>query len=164
MTKINQAIKWVFIYKPLNSYQAHATLSKRILFFFRNVARRVSMLLIASTLILAGICIGRYIYPHTVYQDKIVEKTVIQDSPILAKIAKCESTNLQTKDGQTVIHVNSNNTYDQGKYQINSIWNKEATKLGYNLAIESDNEAFARYLYNTKGTEPWYSSKACWSK
>jgi len=85
--------------------------------------------------------------------------------PILEKIAKAESGDSQVgTTGQTIIHVNTNGTYDTGKYQINSIWNALATKLGYNLMIEKDNEAFALYLFNNYGSEPWSSSKARWDK
>ncbi len=85
--------------------------------------------------------------------------------PILVKIAKAESGNSQVgKDGQTVIHMNDNGTYDIGKYQVNSIWNKMATAMGYNLYVEKDNEAFALYLFDNYGSQPWMSSIARWGK
>ncbi len=61
-------------------------------------------------------------------------------SPVLDRIADCESGNgtkgsaTQLKNGQVLISLNTNGTYDQGKYQINSIHNKEASSLGFNLA------------------------------
>lgn len=85
--------------------------------------------------------------------------------PILHKIAVAESSDMQYgKDGQVVIHVNPDFSYDIGRYQINSRWNATATKMGYNLMNEKDNEAFAEYLFSNYGSEPWSSSKSRWLK
>lgn len=84
---------------------------------------------------------------------------------VLQRIAKCESkTSQKGKNGQLNYNVNTNRTIDIGKYQINAVHFEEATKLGYNLLTEEGNEAFALYLYETKGTEPWYSTKSCWNR
>jgi hypothetical protein len=91
-------------------------------------------------------------------------------SPILDRIADCESGNGQpgsateTKNGQVLIHINSNGTYDQGKFQINSIHNAEAAKLGDDLATDAGNTAYARYLYANEGTGDWASSQKCWAR
>ncbi len=85
-------------------------------------------------------------------------------APVLARIAKCESGSSQFKEGQVLIHVNSNGSYDQGKYQINSIHNAAAAKLGFNLATEEGNEGFANWMYLNLGTGDWYSSEKCWKK
>lgn len=84
--------------------------------------------------------------------------------PILAKIAKCESPNGHWKNGQVVINLNTNGTYDQGAYQINSVWNKKATELGFNLAVEQDNQKMAEWIYANRGTGDWASSQNCWKK
>ncbi len=84
--------------------------------------------------------------------------------PILQKIAKCESPAGHWKNGQVIISLNTNGTYDEGKYQINSIWNKQAAELGYNLAIEQDNEKMAEWIYANRGTGDWSSSANCWRK
>lgn len=84
--------------------------------------------------------------------------------PVLARIAKAESSSQQfAKDGQVTIHVNKNGTYDIGQYQINSIWNATATKMGYNLTLQKDNEAFALWLFDNYGSTPWNSSSANWN-
>lgn len=136
---------------------------------FRFIKR--TTLVVASINIIAWAIVGGYNYakssliPVTVFADKIVEVPVEIESPVMARIAKCESGNIQFKNGQVVINVNTNGTYDQGRYQINSIWNKKAGEMGYNLSVEKDNAAFAMYLYKNYGTEPWGASRAnCWNK
>jgi hypothetical protein len=60
------------------------------------------------------------------------------------------------------MHINSNSTIDLGEFQINSVWFALATKLGYDLTKESDNRAFAIYLFTNYGSSPWASSQAKW--
>ena len=94
---------------------------------------------------------------------KIIMVVSTSTPPVLQRIEKCESTNTQVnKDGQVLVHVNKDGSYDIGFAQINSIWNAEATKLGYDLTKEKDNKAFALYLFDTKGSSPWSSSEKCW--
>jgi len=71
----------------------------------------------------------------------------------MARIAKCESGNSHyDKNGQVLI----NKSRDVGRYQINvQVWGKKATELGYDLYNEKDNEAFALWLFENKGSEPW---------
>ena len=109
---------------------------------------------------------GSYFFPRIAYAEKEVVKEIIVNEkiPVMERIAKCESGNMHFKNGQVIINVNSNGSYDSGRYQINSIWNKKATELGLNLMVEKDNEAMARWIYVNRGTEDWYSSKSCWQK
>lgn len=116
-----------------------------------------------------GLCygsfkLGAYLFPDVVYAEKIVEVPVESTAPVLERIAHCESPTGHYKDGQVVVKSNMNGTVDIGAYQINSVHAKLATKLGYDITKAEDNKAFALYLYKTMGTEPWYSSKACWNK
>lgn len=91
--------------------------------------------------------------------------TVEAKAPILDRIASCESKGSQIgPSGQVIIHVNTNGTYDIGKYQINSIHNAEATKLDFDLTTEEGNYGYAKYIYATKGTGDWSSSAHCWQK
>jgi len=83
--------------------------------------------------------------------------------PVMARIASCESGNSQlNKQGQILINNNVNGTNDIGLYQINSIHNKQATALGYDLTKRTDNIAYAMYLYENNGTGDWSSSAKCW--
>ena len=101
-----------------------------------------------------------------VYAEKEVVKEVRVKAPIMDKIAKCESgnTHLDPKTGQVLMRGNTNKTVDIGRYQLNSVWHKKATELGLDLTKDADNEKFAYWLFENRGTEDWYSSKSCWAK
>lgn len=107
---------------------------------------------------------------NTVYAQNIIVTPTIaeQEVPVLQRIADCESGNgkpgsgTHFKNGQVIISPNTNGTVDIGKYQINSTWDKQATKLGLDLTKEKDNYAMAKWLYENKGTGPWASSAKCW--
>ncbi len=116
-------------------------------------------------LVIIGSAIGTAVFSTSSVSATVPEViTVEAKTPIMDRIAKCESDNSQTKNGQTLIHINSNGTYDQGRFQINSIHNAEASKLGFNLATEEGNTAYAKWLYANKGTGDWASSQGCWKK
>jgi hypothetical protein len=142
---------------------------QRIVLKTRKIARRTILAGVALCS-LGWIVYGSISYGLSHSETIFVKAEVIKEVPVeiipavMSRIAKCESGNTHYKNGQVIVNVNKNGTYDQGKYQINSIWNKKATELGYNLSEEKDNEMFAMYLYKTHGTEPWYSSKNCWNK
>lgn len=131
-----------------------SSFKKKTYWFFKRVFIGMGIVLTAVTL---------YIYGGL--NNPIVKAELIEaETPILDRIAKCEAPGGHWKNGQVVINLNNNGTYDQGKFQINSIWNKKATELGYNLAVEEDNEAFAKWIYANRGTQDWYSSAKCWMK
>ncbi len=85
--------------------------------------------------------------------------------PGMEKIAKCELGGTHYRqDGTLVKNLIKNEVLDFGKFQINSAWEAKAASMGYNIYLPEGNEDFAYWLYNTRGTEDWYSSKHCWSK
>jgi hypothetical protein len=123
------------------------------------------IIVIMAWLVTGGIFIAKAtLTPVTAYADRVIEVPIETIAPVMEKIAKCESGNNHYKNGQVIFNSNSDGSVDIGYYQINSIHNKQATKLGYDLTKESDNKAYAMYLYKTQGTEPWYASKSCWNK
>ena len=116
-------------------------------------------------LVFGGISYGRLTAePQVVNAKEIVEVPVETDSPVLNRIAKCESGGAHYKNGQVIFNANTNKTVDIGYYQINSIWNKKASELGLDLTKEADNKAFGVWLYKNYGTEPWVYTKDCWNK
>ena len=87
-----------------------------------------------------------------------------KDDPILAEIAKCESTFRQYSSSGEVIKGRVNQS-DVGVMQINKYYHlKQAEKLGYDLHTTEGNMAYAKVLYDREGTKPWNSSSKCWKK
>jgi hypothetical protein len=105
--------------------------------------------------------------------DSKVEKPVtlekyVQDyfdeTPILAKISKCES-HYRQFDADGKILRGKVNSDDVGLMQINEHFHeKKATELGLDLETIEGNLAYAKYLYEKEGTKPWSASSKCWKK
>ncbi|GEM_PF-1601107 len=84
------------------------------------------------------------------------------DIPIMAEIARCESTFRHYNTTGTPLRgvVNSN---DVGVMQINENYHLEQSRsLGYDIYSRKGNLKYARHLYETQGTTPWRASKPCW--
>lgn len=91
-------------------------------------------------------------------------RSYFADAPILAEVARCESgfTHINSKGDVVRGRVNKN---DIGVMQINTGYHGEkAEELGYDIMTLEGNMAFARYLYNKYGTDPWSASAKCWKK
>jgi hypothetical protein len=85
-----------------------------------------------------------------------------KDTPILAKIARCESTYRHFKPDGKILR-GETNPLDVGVMQINEGYHGErATKLGFDLHTLDGNLSYAKWLYSKEGTVPWNSSKKCW--
>ena len=86
------------------------------------------------------------------------------DTPVLADIAWCESRDRQwTADGS--VFRGAVNHYDVGIMQINALYHEDkASALGYDIYSLGGNLAYAKYLYDKEGSQPWASSEACWGK
>jgi hypothetical protein len=98
------------------------------------------------------------------YVREVVE-TLEEPAVIMERIAKCESGGSHYRNNRVVMNLkNTNGTFDVGKFQINSEWEVTARKMGYDIFTPEGNESFAYWLYDTRGTEDWYSSKHCWAK
>lgn len=87
-----------------------------------------------------------------------------KDTPILAEIARCESTYRQfDKNGNALKGIA--NSGDIGVMQINKYYHEEdASKLGLDIYTLDGNLAFAQVLYKKYGSDPWVSSSKCWKK
>jgi len=89
-------------------------------------------------------------------------KEYFADTPVLAEIARCESTYRQVGSNGEVIRGNVNR-YDVGIMQINELYHgKKASELGYDLHTLDGNLSYAKYLYEKEGVKPWFSSSKCW--
>jgi hypothetical protein len=87
-----------------------------------------------------------------------------KDDPILAEIAKCESQFRHIGNSGKVIRGKVNKA-DVGVMQINEKYHlDQAEKLGYDLHTLEGNMAYAKWLYEKQGPQPWYPSEKCWGK
>ena len=102
---------------------------------------------------------------------EVLAEEKFADYPLLVKICKAESQNIQfRKDGRVLR--GAMNPSDIGFCQINEpTWNDIARKLGYDIYTEQGNKDMAVYIFLHEGSDPWNSSKCsvikktnCWTK
>lgn len=136
---------------------------------------KVEQLCRASTIALAvvsaigwGFVAGTYVAPAktVIANTEVIKKVGIkfEDIPMLVKICKAESGGKQFKANGDVVR-GLVNPSDIGYCQINEyINNDEARRLGYDIYTEKGNKDYAVYLFLTRGTEPWNSSRGVWCK
>jgi len=135
----------------------------------KNGVRILIIVALLVATVLAAFLIGAYTFStSTVEANNVLVITPLK-SPVLARIADCESGNgkkgtaTQFRNGEVLLHANRNRTTDIGKYQINmAVWGKKAGELGYNLSTENGNTKMAEWIYLNKGTSAWRFSKHCW--
>jgi hypothetical protein len=85
-----------------------------------------------------------------------------KDTPILAKIAQCESEMRQYDEKGNLLRGRVNDA-DVGIMQINTYYHgRKAHELGYDLRTVDGNLGFAQWLYDKYGDDPWVHSSKCW--
>ncbi len=100
-----------------------------------------------------------YISPRKV---EAAVKAYFKDIPLMASIALCESHYHQFSSNGNVYR-GSINTRDVGVMQINEKYHlRTSKKMGLDIYTLKGNMAYARYLYNSQGSDPWISSSPCW--
>jgi len=106
-----------------------------------------------------------YVAEARLYGDD-AEKAVrsyFSDIPVMIQIARCESTFRHTLEDGSILQGRVDPA-DTGVMQINKRYHQQtAEQLGLNLDDLYDNMAYARDLYERKGTQPWSASAPCWS-
>lgn len=91
-------------------------------------------------------------------------RNYFSDTPILAEVARCESTFRQTDKNGNVIRGKVNSA-DVGVMQINEYYHLEKSQeLGHDIYTIDGNMAYAKYLYEREGARPWMASSPCWAK
>lgn len=91
-------------------------------------------------------------------------KSYFKDKPILAEIARCESTYRQFGTEGKVLRGKVNSA-DVGVMQINEKYHAaRAKKLGIDLYSLDGNLQYGVLLYKEQGATPWNSSSPCWGK
>lgn len=91
-------------------------------------------------------------------------KEYFKNDPILVEIARCESSFRHLTEDGNVLRGKVNKG-DVGLMQINEYYHADtAEKLGLDLETLEGNMAYAKYLYNREGGQPWKASSNCWDK
>jgi len=79
----------------------------------------------------------------------------------MIEVSRCESTFRHTVNGVVLKGFVDNR--DTGAMQINTFYHlATAKKLGLDIFTIEGNLAYARYVYDRQGTQPWNASKKCW--
>ena len=91
-----------------------------------------------------------------------IVRSYFRDIPVMIEIARCESTFRHTLADGSVLQGRVDPD-DTGVMQINKFFH-EKTALSMQLDVDDiyHNMAYARYLYETQGTQPWSASMPCW--
>lgn len=90
-------------------------------------------------------------------------RNYFQDVPVMVRIAKCESGFRQwDKHGNVLLGFVDQR--DTGVMQINKFYHLDTSiKLGLDINTLEGNLAYARFLYEKQGVQPWSASRRCWS-
>lgn len=98
----------------------------------------------------------------TVQSTEAAVRAYFSDIPAMIQVARCESTFTHNLADGSVLRGRVDNR-DTGVMQINTYYHGvTADKLGLNLEVLEDNMAYARYLYEKQGLQPWSASQPCW--
>lgn len=91
-------------------------------------------------------------------------RAYFSDIPVMIEVAQCESHFRHTlADGSVLRGVVDSR--DVGVMQINTFYHaRQAASLGLNLENLHDNMAYARFLYEKQGVQPWTASAPCWNR
>ncbi|MEM9336325.1 MAG: hypothetical protein AAGA35_00515 [Patescibacteria group bacterium] len=87
-----------------------------------------------------------------------------QDIPVMIQVARCESTFRHELEDGSILQGHVDND-DTGVMQINKRYHEaRSIELGLDIHDIYDNMAYARYLYEKQGTQPWNASRPCWGQ
>lgn len=104
--------------------------------------------------------------PFDPYASADVESRIrsyFADIPHMIAIARCESDFMHYDLLGNVVAGGTKNGM-LGVYQINAkVHQKTAREMGLDITTLDGNLAYARYLYEQNGTDPWLSSMPCWN-
>jgi len=99
-------------------------------------------------------------------QPKTTEEIIAErfaETPILKKIAFCESRNRQIDSITGKALRGTVNSQDIGLMQINEKYHlSDSQKLGFDIYTLEGNIDYAQHLYKTQGVRPWIHSSPCW--
>lgn len=100
----------------------------------------------------------------TIRETEEFVRDYFQDTPLLAEIARCESSFRQYDATGNVLRGKVNKG-DIGVMQINKYYHEDdAQKLGIDIYTLQGNLEYAKFLYGKYGDKPWVSSSKCWKQ
>ncbi len=101
---------------------------------------------------------------HSGTSTEAAVREYFSDIPVMAEIARCESTFRHYLNDGSVLRGRVDSA-DTGVMQINKRYHQGAANA-MNLDLDNlyDNMAYARYLYNKQGLQPWSASAPCWNR
>lgn len=100
---------------------------------------------------------------HPVTLESYVRDYFVE-TPILAEIARCESSFRQHGPDGNVLRGKVNKG-DIGIMQINKYYHEEdAEKLGFDIYTLEGNLGYAKWLYGKYDSDPWVHSSRCWKQ
>lgn len=103
------------------------------------------------------------INPHDLNDVAKFVNQYYKDTPILAKVAKCESDMRQFDETGKILRGRANSN-DVGVMQINEKYHLEdSKKMGIDIYTLEGNLKYGKYLYNEQGVAPWKASSPCWN-
>ena len=152
--------------KRLKDIYPHATRWEVVKYRVGRFFRKVFIVSGTLAVLIGAFYLGGFLNPTTnIKAVEVIKEVKRQDIPaVMQRITACEAPKGHYENGQVLLRANKNGSVDVGKYQINSIWFKKASELQLDLSDEKDNETFALWLYENRGTEDWVWSKPCWQK
>ena len=98
----------------------------------------------------------------TAGQTEQIVREYFSDIPVMIEVARCESTFRHTLADGSILQGRVDPA-DTGVMQINKRYH-ESTAVAMELNLDDiyDNMAYARYLYESQGVQPWSASMPCW--
>jgi hypothetical protein len=95
---------------------------------------------------------------------ELAVREYFNDIPVMIEIARCESTFRHRLSDGSILR-GTVDSADTGVMQINKRYHQgKAGAMNLDLDNLYDNMAYARYLYDTQGLQPWSSSATCWNR
>ncbi|MEZ4104197.1 MAG: hypothetical protein R3B60_02840 [Candidatus Paceibacterota bacterium] len=108
--------------------------------------------------------IGKVIAPakNSSYYTILKTKQYFPDVGIMHEISKCES-NRRHRSSDGKLLPDSFGGSSRGAFQLLlRVHHSDMRKMRLSPFKDDDHFIYLRYLYDTKGTQPWYMSKHCW--
>lgn len=128
--------------------------------FFMRMSSFVAVLFIALAIAPSVTYAGTRIDTNNDLEQRV--RDYFWDIPVMIEIARCESQFTQYNKSGDPLHGGTGTMI--GIFQISEVIHRKlAATFDWDINTPEGNMAYARYLYEQKGTLPWLDSKPCWN-